>query len=853
MATLVVRSGATEIKQGESDQVYYRRTWSDGTVTYDTNLSTATVSNPDALILSPTGKITGGNVTADTPITITGSNSETVVVNVKPVTVTAIAIEFTDGNNNIDELSSKQLKLIRTLSDSTTLEGTIFPSGYVLAASDSTILQVTPLGLVTGGQITQNRTAKITVANSSLSGVLPHEYTVTVVASPEIGATELSYEIGLVGGGYQISENKSGQLAIFRTWSDGTITTDTDFTGMTITSSNDSILLADPNGYLLAGAVATDSSVNITVDTGSGLPPDVVAITVKNVTLIGFGLAVTGGRSNTSLRDNTTAQLKVTRNYSDGTIVASEDFTGITLVSSSTSALEVDSAGVLTSHDVLANTDVVITATAGALPAVNLTVTVINYEITSFSIAPVSGTVLLNETGTDQIKITRLYSDETSTVGTDTTDITFASSNGTVLAVDAAGVLTPGNVTQNTVATITATHPTLGDKSIDITVASVPAGGSTLVSTVLRTTDNLDWVEEGPTHTKQLAHYKTWSDGTITTSTVFTGITLTSTNPDALAVNSTGRLTAGNVIKNTRVTISDGTNSIIYTVIAVPASGATKESTVLGIEWAEMVNPVTVYENVTTPQQLALFHTWSDGTITTDKDFSSLTITSTDDAALLSSAAGLLTIGNINRDTTVTLDAGSYELDVNLIAVPADDATVASSAILLLGGGTKIYKGLTNKVFIEDTYTDGTIKTDPDITSKTLTSSNTTVATVAANGTLTVGTSGFTTISSNSDAAPITLSAVVQSGWNMQLVGGATSINELTSAQLEIVREWDDGSTTVDTNFTSVSLLSLNPSVATVTTSGLVTSVSDISSITPVTIQANAGEKSLIISIVPVA
>jgi hypothetical protein len=446
-----------------------------------------------------------------------------------PPSLVSFNVELIGGAVVIDEGAIGQLQITRVWSNGTTTTNTDF-QGMVLTSSDP-VIAVSDFGVVSAGSVDADTSALITVDG--------YELELTVI---DVG-TLVSYSIGLQGGGTSIYEDMLGQLTVSRVWSTGATTVNNSFYEITPVSSDPAILDVDAEGVIESFDVAADTPVTITAGT------ETFVVTVKDDPILSLELELED--TGTSIFEDKTGQLLITRVYTSGRKIKSSDFTGLTVSSSDAAILDIDATGAIITHVVTADTPITIT-----VDTTTLAVTVVKNEITGFSLGLQGGGIRVYETKTAQLNVTRMWKDLTTTTDSDFSSIPLSSDNSVTLAVLATGELIAGAVSTNTTVRITG-----GTEIFDIIVVN-----DSIVMSTLGTVSGSTTLED--TDIDQLTITRTWASGTLTTNQDFTGIALVSSNPNALSVDDTGILLAGTVTVPTTVSITaNGTISLVFTIV----------------------------------------------------------------------------------------------------------------------------------------------------------------------------------------------------------------------------------------------------------------------------------------------
>ena len=785
-----------------------------GTLTFNSGETTKTFYVPinKAAISSGSKNF---NITLSNPTSgaMLGAKSTT-VVNIQYVpTVSSISINPTDIT--LEQGKQQQLTVTSVMSDSSTKDVTNSSTGTTYASSNTAVATVDANGLITVlPTATVGYKSLITAKNNGIIS----SCTVTVGSTEAPKPNSLSVTPTTV----TLRQGETQQLTVTGTMPDGSAKDVTNSsTGTTYTSSNTAVATVDANGLItvlptgtigyktVISAKNNGKTSSCTVTVGSG------AVTVNSISLDTTAATIVQGA---------TKQLLVTGTMSDGsTKDVTNSSTGTTYTSSNTAVATVDANGLIT---------VLPTGTIGYKTVISAknngktsscTVTVGSGAVTVNSISLDTTAATIVQGATKQLLVTGTMSDgSTKDVTNSSTGTTYTSSNTAVATVDANGLITvlpTGTIGYKTVISAKSNGKT---SSCTVTVGS---GAVTVNSISLDTTAAT--IVQGAT--KQLLVTGTMSDGSakdVTNSS--TGTTYTSSNTAVATVDANGLITV----------LPTGT--IGYkTVISAKNNGKTSSCTVTVGSGAVTVNSISLDTTAATivqgaTKQLLVTGTMSDGSAKDVTNSSTgTTYTSSNTAVATVDANGLITVlptGTIGYKTVIsaknngktsscTVTVGSGAVTVNSISLDTTAATIT--------------QGATKQLVVTGTMSDGSTK---DVTNSstgtTYTSSNTAVATVDANGLITVlptATIGYKTVITAKNGTK-TVSCTVTVG-----VSGATvtsiSANLSTATlakgathQLIVTGTMSDSSTKdVTASSTGTTYTSSNTAVATVDANGLIT------------------------------
>ncbi|HTJ24284.1 MAG TPA: Ig-like domain-containing protein [Gemmatimonadaceae bacterium] len=438
----------------------------------------------------------------------------------------------------------------------------------------------------------------------------------------------------------------------------------------------------------------------------------------------------------------------------------------------------VSSTGVVTG--VAAGT-VTITATSGGKSGTS-TVTVATLPVGSVTVTPSPTSIIIGQSTT----LTATVKDVNGT--TVTRPVTWSSSNTAKATVNSSGVVTSVDTGK---VTITATSEGVSGTA-SVTILPVPVASVTVSPA-----------------TATIGVGKTVTLGAVTkdaNGNVLTGRTITWSTSDATVatVSSTGVVTgAGSGGKTATITATSegksGTATITVTLVPVGSVTVTP-------------SPASVIIGQTT--QLTATVKDTNGLVVTDR---AVTWTSSNTAIATVSSTGLVTGVTVGGPITITAKAetktGTTSLTVT--PVPVATVTVQPPSATILQNQTTTFNAVTKDA-------NGNVVTGRTIT---WSSSSTTVATINSSGTATGGAAGVTTITATSEGKSGTATLTVNLATVASVIVSPFTavVSKGHQVQLGAAAQDSNGQTLQGRTFTWTSS---NTSIATVSSSGLVTGVS---------------------------
>ncbi|WP_310597746.1 beta strand repeat-containing protein [Aeromonas aquatica] len=772
---------------GQSSQLAAIGTYSDGTtkdVTADVHWSS---SNPAIATVSLAGQVTAVAPGSATIIGTLDGQSATIPVTVTNATLNAGGLTITVPPLTLAAGLSSQLTASGTYSDGTSTDVT---ASVQWSSSDPAIATVSLTGLVTA----------VAPGTATITGTLDGQTaTLSVTVT---NATLNAGGLAISTPPLSLAAGQSSQLAANGTYSDGTTINVT--ANVQWSSDNPAVATVSQAGLITAvnPGIAT---ITGTLDGQTAT----LSVTVSNAVLNVGGLTIT--TPPLTLAAGLTGQLAATGSYSDGSSV---NITSAVSWTSSNPAVATVGlhTGLVTA---VAPGTATITGTLDGQTA-TLSVTVTSAVLNSGGLTIATPPLTLAAGLTGQLAANGSYSDGSSIDVT--ASVTWVSSNPAVATVNASGLVTgvaPGT------ATITGTlDGQIATLSVTVSNAVLNVGGLTIATPPLTLVAGL---------TGQLAANGSYSDGTSVN--VTTSVSWTSNNPIVATVGLNTGLVTG---------ILPGTATITGTL-----DGQT--ATLLVTVTSATLNPGGLV--ITTPPlvlavgltgQLAATGSYNNGS-NVDVTASVNWVSSTPAAATVS-ASGLVTAVAPGTTTiTGTLDGQTATLLVTV-----------TSAVLNPGGLTitvpplNLAAGLTGQLAANGIYSNGA---SVDVTTNVnWTSNNPLVAAVGLNsGLVTAVLPGTATITATLDGQSTTVQVTVSNAVVVSV--NIDPINPLaagTTAQLKATATLSN-LTTLDVT-AQANWQSSDPSVFTVTSTGLATGVVPGSANVSVNVQGITAGHSVVVS-----
>ena len=847
----ITPSNPASIANGTTEKFTATGTYTDGTTQNLSNTVSWTSSNTAIFTVDNTGLVTGQGIgsaqlsaayqghSATTPaFQVTAATLASIAVTPSPASIAVGATQQFVATGTYTDGTTQNLSSSASWSSSSTGVATISNTGLATAAGVGTTTIGAQVGSasntatlsITSAPVTGPTVVSISLSpiNASLTAGNSQQYTATATYSDgttknvsssatwgsSSGAVATINSAGLAksiaAGSTTISASLSGVSASTTL----TVTAaPVSLQSVTITPSNASVAKGSTQQFTLTANYSDGSTQNVTNSaswssgtssvasiTSTGLATGQAAgntlilasyqnqkanvnLVVGNAVLT--SIAVTP--QSVSLASGTTQQYKAIGTMSDG---GTQNLTtSVTWSSSSTADATINSSGLATAHAV---GNVTITATSGTISN-TAAMTVTAATPTSIQVSPTTVSLAVNNS--QQLLVTATFSDGSSQ--NVTSSATYSSSVASVATVNSGGNVTgvaPGTTT------ITAT---LGNISANSTVTIT---GATLTSIAI--TPSNPSLPVGLS--QQLTATGTYSDGS--TQDLTNTATWSSSAPSVASVSSTGNVVIG-ATGSATITATSGTVSANDTVTGTSA-----------VVTAIAVSPASVTLAAGQTQQFAATATLSDGsqqTVTSsahwsvsNPSYANVSNTSGSNGFLTSTAAGTTsvtaTINSTSGSATVTIQAAT----LNSIAITPNPVSVPA--------------GTTQALTVTGSYSDGS--TANLTASATFTSASSSVAAVNSSGLLSGVSTGTTTITATvqgvSGTDPVTVtSAVLQS---IAITPATTSLALGLHGQLAATGTYSDGSTQDITS--QVQWSSSTPSIATVSSTGLISTLATGSS-----------------------
>lgn len=541
-------------------------------------------------------------------------------------------------------------------------------------------------------------------------------------------------------------------------------------TGITWSSSNAAVATIGSTGLATAAGVGST-----TIQAASGAVIGSTSCTVSGPTLVSISVTP----ASDSIAAGTTQQFTATGTFSDG---STQDLTGsVTWSSSNTSVATVASTGLATA---MSAGNTTIQATSGAVSG-STTLTVTGPTLVSISVTPTSDSLITGST--QQFTATGTFSN--GSTQNLTGSVTWSSSNTSAATISSTGLATakgPGTATIQAASgqttgstTLTVTNPTLVSISVTPSSVSIAVGA-----------------------TQQFTATGTYSNGS--TQNLTESVTWSSSNTSVATIASTGLATAK----------SAGSTTI------QAASGTVAGSTTLSVTGSTLtsisVTPSNASIAVGSTQQFMATGNYSDGS--QQNLTGSVTWSSSSASVAMIASTGLATAkggGSTTIQATSGTISGSTTLTVTTPTLVSIAVTPASVSTIV--GGTQQFTAT-------GSYSNGS--TQNLTASVTWSSSSTSVATIASTGLATAKGAGSTTIQATSGAisGSTTLTVTNPTLVSIAVTPASDSITVSAIQQFTAMGTYNNGSTQNLTS--SVTWSSSSTSVATISSTGLVTAVS---------------------------
>jgi uncharacterized protein YjdB len=786
LTSISVQPNNATYAKGTSQQFTVTGSYSDGTTENLTGLTTWQSSNPSVVNISTSGLATGVGIgSATVTATAGGQSATTGAIQISAPALSSINI--TPGNPSIAAGTTQQFTAIGTFSDATTEDLT---DQVVWASSTPSVATINQYGVAESG------TAGSTQIFASYEGVTASTGTVQVT-----GASLTGFTISPTTG--SVAKGTTQQFTASGTFSDGTTE---NLTSQVNWSTSDSTILTINSAGLATGVGTGSASVSATID---GQTMSTSAFSVTPATLVSVAVSPAAA----SITKGSTQQYTLTGTFSDN---STQNLSGQASWSSSNTALAgISSTGLATGAAVGTTT---ITGQSGSQSATaQLTITAAT--LVSIAVTPTSGS--LPDGTRQQFTVTATYSDgSTQNVSS---AANWISSNTSVITIDANGLATAVgigavNITAQyggstyTTSTFSATPPVLASITVTPANTSIALNG-----------------------TQQYTATGNYTDGSTQNLTGSGGATWTSSTTGVATIGSISGLATGAGTGTTTIQAQYGTVSG-STQLTVTSAPVTPQGLVITPSAASIAKG--------TSQQFTAAVQYSDGStqnVTAQTTWSS----ATPSVATINSSG--LAVGVAGGTSQIT---GSYTTSGGATFSNSVQLTVSAavlSSLAVTPASASIANGTTQQFTATGTLSDGSTQ---DFTNTvTWTSNNTTDATISTSGLATAHTNGSTTITAQagsitSNAATLTITTATVSGISVQ----PSSISAAAGAtqQLLVTANFTDGSSQNVTQ--SSTYTSSAPSVATVSASGLVTTLAQGTATVTVTLNSNTASLPVAVS-----
>ena len=760
LTQISVSPTSSQIAFGTPVQLRALGAYSDGSVQNLTATATWTTSNATLATVSSTGLVTGkaaGLVSVQAQL---GGVQATAFVQVTNATLASVAISPSGASLAIG--SPQQFTLTGTFSDGSMQNLSAFATWTSAAPAVATISNT---GLATG------------VSTGSVQFTATYGGRTATTTPVQVSSVALA-SVALTPSNPVFAQGTQQQFKLTGTYTDGTTR---DLTGgASFSSSNTSVVTISASGLATGqapGSVQIRASAN-------GQTATTQSVTVTSATLA--SIAITPNSS--TLANGTTQQFTATGTFSDG---STQDLSMQALWSSNNpQVLTIDASGLASARGV---GSALVSATLNGVTGVTGSVTVTSILLTNLTISPTTAQIAKGTT--QQFTATGTYAD--GTTQNLSTNVTWTSSNGSVVMINASGLATGTGVGS---AQLTASYQ--GRSASTTTFQVTPA---TLVS--------VGFSPANPTvavgSSTQVTVTGTFSDGS--TQNLSSTSTYTSSNPAAVTVSSTGVITG----------VTPGTSMITVQVDGLTSTFTATASLVTLVSVAITPSSPAAFAKGTT-QQFTATGTYSDGS--TQHLATGVVWVSSDPTVFTVDMNGLATGTGVGSAHLTATYQGQTAMTSTFQVTPA---TVASIAIT--PASPSVTAGDTQQFTATATYTDGTTQDISNTVSWS--SSNAALLSIDSSGLAmahTTATVATATITAQSGSTVSTDTVTVQpSGSGNPTLSSivirptSTHVATGTTVQLTAIGTYSDGSTQ-DVSAT-VSWTSSNTANATVSSTGLVT------------------------------
>ncbi|RFU68295.1 hypothetical protein D0469_12335, partial [Peribacillus saganii] len=587
---------------------------------------------------------------------------------------------------------SQQLKTILNMTDATTKDITLQPSGTVYTSSNPSAVKVDENGLIT---VEPNAAAGTTYIQAANSG-LYQQIEVTISGGISKDSLRISpLKVNLASG-------QTKQLNVVASLADGTekdVTSGS--TGTQYSSLDETIVSVDKNGLIRVSADAKQGEVKIQANHNGIISDMVVAVTgppvIKSLAMTPDSAKVFKGE---------TVQLSTRATLSDG---STKDVTagslGTTYKSSTTSVATVDSNGLVTvSPEATKGASTLITATN---EGVSKSVTVIADEdpsktVSELSVDPTSLTLVASNT--KQLKVIATMGDgKTKEVTLGSVGTKYTSSDTNVAMVGADGLISvPSEAPINNKSTITVEF---GGKKVNVVVTVGTDPKETLET--IEPDQTAVILSSGKTH--QLAITATMGDGSTKDVTLgSTGTKYTSSATNVATVGADGLITVpSNAPENYKSTITvEQSGKKTYVTVTVGSNPGDTLGSIAPDQTAVTLSPGKTH-------QLAITATMGDGStkdVTLGSTGTKYTSSATNVATV--GADGLITVPSnapLNYKSTITVEHEGKKAYLTVTVGAANPADILEKVTPDQTAVT-LSPGKTHQLAITATMGDGSTK-----------------------------------------------------------------------------------------------------------------------------------------------
>ena len=781
VATVTVNPPSATVFQGASEQLSvvledaHHNVLSGRTVAWSSNSAVATVLT-NGLVTAASGTMGTTTITA-----MSEGQTGTSLITVSQVPVASISVSLSPGTVALGQ-NAQASATLRDAGDN------VLTGRFVTWTSDNTtVATVSSAGVVTALAV---GTAHITGASGGQTGSATLTVTPIPVASVSVSLAASPIQIGQTTQATATTRDANNNALTGRVivWS----------------SDNNGVATVSATGVVTAIA-AGGANIIATSETKTGSAAvTVVPIPVSAVTLSAPTTPVVLGQ---------TQQLTATPKDASGNALTGRT---VNWISSSPAILSVSSASSVSTASGATITvtaagvgTAIITVTSESAPSVSTPVITVNpIPVASVTVSPLSATLVLGVTPTQQLSAT--LKDANNIVLTGRV-VTWTSSNPSAATVDANGFVTAAGGGSTTITATSETKTGTSAITVTVPVATVTVNPPSATLTI------------GLTH-QLVATLKDINNNTLTGRAV----TWSSGTPTIATVSSTGLVTAvaaGTAVITATSEGKSGTSSITVTQIPVASVSVSLSATPIQVGQTSQATATTfdASNSVLTGRVV----TWSSG----------------NSAVATVSPAGVVTAVGVGTTTIIgTSEGKAGNATITVIPVPVGSVTVSPATATVIAGATQ-------QLSAETRDANNVVVTDRAVS---WSSSNAAVATVSSAGLVTAVSVGGATITATSEGKSGT-SSITVIPVPVASVTVALSPNSITA-----VGTSQATATTLDGNGgvlagRAVAWASSDLAVATVSPAGLVTAVGVGTSSITATSEGKNGSATLTVTQAPVA